>query len=54
MSRIVRARGHWHDRAAVLGSFTRRVAIWAFSTRPDTELVVQAPVEAAIALGAGR
>lgn len=38
----VRAQGRWHYLAAVLDLFTRRVVGWAFSTRPDADLVVQA------------
>lgn len=34
--------GCWHYLAAVLDLFTRRVVGWAFSTRPDADLVVQA------------
>ncbi|AOX99538.1 transposase [Jeongeupia sp. USM3] len=34
--------GGWHYLAAVLDLFTRRVVGWAFSSRPDAELVVQA------------
>ncbi|PRD30520.1 UNVERIFIED_CONTAM: insO2 [Trichonephila clavipes] len=36
------AEGRWHYLAAVLDLFTRRVVGWAFSTRPDADLVVQA------------
>lgn len=36
------AQGRWHYLAAVLDLFTRRVVGWAFSTRPDADLVVQA------------
>ncbi|AEA65110.1 ISPsy24, transposase orfB [Burkholderia gladioli BSR3] len=35
-------RGRWHYLAVVLDLFTRRVVGWAFSTRPDADLVVQA------------
>lgn len=38
----VRAQGRWHYLAAVLDLFTRRVVGWAFSTRPDADLLVQA------------
>lgn len=34
--------GRWHYLAVVLDLFTRRVVGWAFSTRPDADLVVQA------------
>jgi len=34
--------GGWHYLAAVLDLFTRRVVGWAFSVRPDADLVVQA------------
>ncbi|WP_183378624.1 MULTISPECIES: IS3 family transposase [unclassified Herbaspirillum] len=34
--------GGWHYVAAVLDLYTRRVVGWAFSTRPDADLVVQA------------
>ncbi len=33
--------GSWHYLAAVLDLYTRRVVCWAFSTRPDADLVVQ-------------
>lgn len=36
------AQGSWHYLAAVLDLYTRRVVGWAFSTRPDADLVVQA------------
>jgi len=36
------AQSRWHYLAAVLDLFTRRVVGWAFSTRPDADLVVQA------------
>ncbi len=36
------AEGCWHYLAAVLNLYTRRVVGWAFSTRPDADLVVQA------------
>lgn len=36
------AQGAWHYVAAVLDLFTRRVVGWAFSTRPDADLVVRA------------
>ncbi|NKI72811.1 IS3 family transposase [Collimonas pratensis] len=36
------AQGCWHYLAAVLDLYTRRVVGWAFSTRPDADLVVQA------------
>lgn len=36
------AQGRWHYLAAVLDLFTRRVVGWAFSTRPNADLVVQA------------
>ncbi|MGS0896643.1 IS3 family transposase [Burkholderia stagnalis] len=36
------AQGRWHYLAVVLDLFTRRVVGWAFSTRPDADLVVQA------------
>ncbi|WP_338929460.1 IS3 family transposase [Ralstonia pseudosolanacearum] len=36
------AQGRWHYLVAVLDLFTRRVVGWAFSTRPDADLVVQA------------
>ncbi|VWD47792.1 IS element protein [Burkholderia contaminans] len=36
------AQGRWHYLAAVLDLFTRRIVGWAFSTRPDADLVVQA------------
>ncbi|RSK75598.1 IS3 family transposase, partial [Pandoraea apista] len=36
------AQGRWHYLAAVLDRFTRRVVGWAFSTRPDADLVVKA------------
>ena len=36
------AEGRWHYLAAVLDLFTRRVVGWAFWTRPDADLVVQA------------
>jgi len=34
--------GGWHYVAVVLDLYTRRVVGWAFSTRPDADLVVQA------------
>lgn len=36
------AQGCWHYLAMVLDLYTRRVIGWAFSTRPDADLVVQA------------
>ena len=36
------AQGRWHYLAVVLDLFTRRVVGWAFSTRPDADLVVRA------------
>ncbi len=36
------AEGGWHYLAVVLDLYTRRVVGWAFSTRPDADLVVQA------------
>ncbi|VVE53176.1 transposase [Pandoraea aquatica] len=36
------AQGRWYYLAAVLDLFTRHVVGWAFSTRPDVNLVVQA------------
>lgn len=36
------AQGRWHYLAAVLDLYTRRVVGWAFSDRPDADLVVQA------------
>lgn len=36
------AQGCWHYLAAVLDLYSRRVVGWAFSTRPDADLVVQA------------
>lgn len=37
------AEGRWHYLAVVLDLFTRRVVGWAFSARPDADLVVRAP-----------
>jgi transposase InsO family protein len=39
---FVWAQGRWHYLAAVLDLFTRRIVGWAFSTRPDADLVVKA------------
>ena len=39
---FVWAQGRWHYLAVVLDLFTRRIVGWAFSTRPDADLVVQA------------
>ncbi|WP_269972786.1 IS3-like element IS222 family transposase [Pseudomonas aeruginosa] len=36
------AQGRWHYLAAVLGLHTRRVIGWAFSAKPDAELVIKA------------
>ncbi|MDQ4274358.1 IS3 family transposase [Pseudomonas aeruginosa] len=36
------AQGRWHYLAAVLDLHTRRVIGWAFSTKPDAELVIKA------------
>ncbi|RPX83832.1 IS3 family transposase [Pseudomonas aeruginosa] len=36
------AQGHWHYLAAVLDLHTRRVIGWAFSAKPDAELVIKA------------
>ncbi|WP_458254657.1 IS3 family transposase [Pseudomonas aeruginosa] len=36
------AQGRWHYLAAVLDLHTRRVIGWAFSAKPDAELVIQA------------
>ncbi len=36
------AQGQWHYLAVVLDLFTRRIVGWAFSARPDADLVVQA------------
>ncbi|MGS6394084.1 IS3 family transposase [Pseudomonas aeruginosa] len=36
------AQGRWHYLAAVLDLHTRRVIGWAFSAKPDTELVIKA------------
>ncbi len=36
------AQGCWHYLTAVLDLYTRRDVGWAFSTRPDADLVVQA------------
>ncbi|MCA6943935.1 IS3 family transposase [Pseudomonas aeruginosa] len=36
------AQGRWHYLAAVLDLHTRRVTGWAFSAKPDAELVIQA------------
>jgi len=34
------AQGRWHYLAAVLDLHARRVIGWAFSTKPDAELVI--------------
>jgi putative transposase len=39
---FVWAQGRWHYLAVVLDLFTRRIVGWAFSARPDADLVVQA------------
>jgi putative transposase len=36
------AQGGWHYLAVVMDLFTRRIVGWAFSMRPDADLVVQA------------
>ena len=36
------AQGQWHYVAAVIDLFARRVVGWAFSSRPDSELVINA------------
>ncbi|HFT7998659.1 TPA: DDE-type integrase/transposase/recombinase, partial [Pseudomonas aeruginosa] len=36
------AQGRWHYLAAVLDLHTRRVIGWAFSAKPDAELVIKA------------
>jgi len=36
------AQGRWHYLAAVLDLYTRRTIGWAFSTKPDAELVIKA------------
>jgi putative transposase len=36
------AQGRWHYLAVVMDLFTRRIVGWAFSARPDADLVVQA------------
>ncbi len=36
------AQGRWHYLAAVLDLYTRRIIGWAFSAKPDAELVIKA------------
>ena len=38
----VRAQGQWHYLAAVMDIFARRVVGWAFSSKPDADLVIKA------------
>ncbi len=36
------AEGQWHCLGAVIGRFARRVVGWAFSAKPDADLVIKA------------